>query len=561
VRSDIIKRGFERAPHRSLLKAVGVQDGDFDKPFIGVCNSFVGIIPGHAHLQEFGSIIREEVYRAGGVAFEFNTIGVDDGIAMGHAGMKYSLPSRELIADSVETVVQAHQFDGLICIPNCDKIVPGMIMGALRVNIPAVFVSGGPMAAGKAPDGKAIDLISVFEGVGACKAGTITETELKYLEDNACPTCGSCSGLLTANSMNCLLEALGLAPPWNGTCLAVSKERRQLLKDAAHLILLLVDAGLKPRDIVTKGALDNAVALDMALGGSTNTVLHTLAIAHEAGIDYPVSRFNEIAEKTPHLCKVSPASQWHMEDVGRAGGISAILKEISKIDGILDLQQNTVTQKTLGDNIRDAAIADAGVIRPYSDPYSRQGGLAVLFGNIAPEGAVMKTGALELPMQTFRGAAVVFDSQEDAVSGILAGRVKPGNVVVIRYEGPKGGPGMQEMLAPTAYIMGMGLGGTVALITDGRFSGGTRGACIGHVSPEAASGGAIALLRDGDVIAIDIRNKTVNVELPDETLLQRKALWKPPEPKIRSGWLQRYASMVTSGSTGAVLSVDNRVKR
>ena len=553
MRSDIIKKGFERAPHRSLLKATGVKDEDFDRLFIGICNSFIEIIPGHVHLQELGRIVKQAVRKAGGVPFEFNTIGVDDGIAMGHTGMKYSLPSRELIADSVETVANAHQFDGLICIPNCDKIVPGMIMGALRVNIPTIFVSGGPMAAGRTRDGRVVDLISVFEGVGQYKAGKITESQLKELEDHGCPTCGSCSGMFTANSMNCLLEAIGLALPGNGTYLATTRKRRDLLKAAASLILELIHKDIKPRDIVTAEAIDNAFALDMAMGGSTNTVLHTLAIAHEAGVDYPLERLNEVAARVPQICKVSPASRWHMEDVDRAGGVSAILREISKRPGTLHLNQLTVTGKTLGENIAAAEVKDREVILPVERPYSDTGGLAVLFGNLAPQGAVVKTGAVEAAMLTHRGPAVVFESMEEASRGILGGKVRPGDVVVIRYEGPRGGPGMQEMLAPTANLMGMGLGSSVALITDGRFSGGTRGACIGHVSPEAAAGGPIALVRNGDIISIDIPNHTLTLEVGEKELQKRKAAWKPRPPKFRSGWLARYAAMVTSANTGAIL--------
>ena len=552
MRSDIIKKGFERAPHRSLLKATGVRDEDFDKPFIGICNSFIEIIPGHVHLQELGRIVKEAVRAAGGVPFEFNTIGVDDGIAMGHVGMKYSLPSRELIADSVETVANAHQFDGLICIPNCDKIVPGMIMGALRVNIPTVFVSGGPMAAGRTRDGRVVDLISVFEGVGQYKAGKLTEAELKELEDCGCPTCGSCSGMFTANSMNCLLEAIGLALPGNGTILATDPKRRELLQQAASRIIELIKHDIKPRDIVNQNAIDNAFALDMAMGGSTNTVLHTLAIAHEAGIDYPLQRLNEIAARVPQICKVSPASHWHMEDVDRAGGISAILHEIAE-KGVLHLDQPTVTGNTLGDNIRDARVRDREVIRPVTQPYSEHGGLAVLYGNLAPDGAVVKTGAVDPAMQVHRGPAVVFESMEEASQGILGGRVKPGDVVVIRYEGPRGGPGMQEMLAPTANIMGMGLGSSVALITDGRFSGGTRGACIGHVSPEAAAGGPIALVQNGDPIMIDLPNRKLVLEVDEAELARRREQWRPSKPKFTSGWLARYAALVTSANTGAVL--------
>ncbi len=555
MRSDAIKKGFERAPHRGLLKACGVTDADMGKPFIGVCNSYIDIIPGHVHLQEFGKIVKKEIRRSGGVPFEFNTIGVDDGIAMGHGGMLYSLPSREIIADSVETVVNAHQLDGMICLTNCDKIVPGMLMAAMRVNIPTIFVSGGPMAAGKTSEGKVVDLISIFEGVGAYKAGTISEAQLKDLEDHGCPTCGSCAGMFTANSMNCLMEALGMALPENGTILAIDPARKKLAKKAARQVLKLVAADLKPRDIVTAEAIDNAFALDVAMGGSTNTVLHTLAIAHEAGVEYPLDRINQVADRVPTLCKVAPSSGYHMEDVHRAGGVPAILSELAKKPGALHLRQKTVTLKTLGQNIKGAAIRDPEVIRPLDRPYSETGGLAILFGNLAPEGAVVKTAAVSPAMRRFEGPAVIFESQEEACAGILDGRVKSGDVIVIRYEGPRGGPGMQEMLAPTANVMGIGLGESVALITDGRFSGGTRGACIGHVSPEAAEGGPIALLRNGDRIALDLVKRTLEVRLSEEDLQRRREAWTPPPPKVTTGWLARYARFVTSGSKGAVLKV------
>ncbi len=555
MRSDVIKRGFERAPHRSLLRATGVVRGeaDFRKPFIAVVNSYVDIIPGHVHLQRFGKVVKEAIREAGGVPFEFNTIGVDDGIAMGHIGMKFSLPSRELIADSVETVVRAHQFDGMICIPNCDKIVPGMLMAAMRLDIPTVFVSGGPMAAGTMPDGRKVDLISVFEGVGAYQAGKIDERQLALLEQYGCPSCGSCSGMFTANSMNCLMEALGLALPGNGTILADTPERDELARRAAFALMRVLEADLTPRKIVTLAAMDNAFALDMAMGGSTNTILHGLAIAHEAGLRYPLERLNEVAARVPHICKVSPSSHWHIEDVHRAGGISAILKEISRKPGVLDLDQMTVTLETLGENIADAEILDREVIRPLERAYSERGGLAILFGNLAPEGAVVKTAGVDPEMLTHRGPARVFDSMEAASSAILSGKIRPGDVVVIRYEGPKGGPGMQEMLAPTANLMGMGLGKSVALITDGRFSGGTRGACIGHVSPEAAAGGPIALLRDGDPIAIDIPNNRLDVEVDPAELEARRADLPPFRQTIDSRYLRRYAHLVTSANTGAVL--------
>jgi dihydroxy-acid dehydratase len=553
MRSDQITRGFERAPHRALLKAVGVRDADFGKPFVAVVNSYVDIVPGHAHLQRFGARVKQAVRDAGGVPFEFNTIGVDDGIAMGHAGMKFSLPSRELIADCVETMISAHCFDGMVCIPNCDKIVPGMLMAAMRLDVPAIFVSGGPMPAGRTPAGKVVDLISVFEGVGAYQAGKIDAAQLKELEDFACPSCGSCSGLFTANSMNCLMEALGLALPYNGSALANTAEREALAKTAAAQILTLIEKNITPRQIVTADAIDDAFALDMAMGGSTNTVLHTLAIAHEAGIDYPLERINRVAAKVPHLCKVSPAGQWHMEDVHRAGGVPAILSEISSNGNTLHLDRVTVTGKTLRENLAPARVMDREVIRPLSNPHRATGGLAILFGNLAPDGAVVKTGGVSAAMQTFRGPAHIYESEEDSMRDILAGEVQAGEVVVIRYEGPRGGPGMQEMLSPTSAIMGMGLGDQVALITDGRFSGGTRGACIGHVSPEAAAGGPIAALRDGDMISIDLPNYRLDVELSDAEIRARLAANPPKTREIKSKWLRRYASMVTSASTGAVL--------
>ena len=555
MRSDLIKKGFERAPHRSLLKATGIikSDDDFNKPFIGICNSYIDLIPGHVHLQEFGRIVKEAIREAGGVPFEFNTIGVDDGIAMGHLGMRYSLPSREIIADSFETVVEAHRLDGVICIPNCDKIVPGMIMGAVRVNVPTIFVSGGPMKSGRTPDGEKIDLISVFEGVGQFKAGSINEKKLKELEDFACPTCGSCSGMFTANSMNCLMEALGLALPGNGSILAVAPERKELAKNAARQLLNLVEQDIKPRDILNRASFINAFALDMAMGGSTNTILHALAIANEAGIGFDLRILNELSDRIPYICKVSPATKSvHMEDVNKAGGISAILNEISKT-GELDLSRPTVTGKTLGENISGADILDKNVIKTIDNPFSKTGGLAVLFGNLAPDGSVVKTGSVEENMKVFSGPAKIFESQEEACEGILNGDVKAGDVVVIRYEGPKGGPGMPEMLSPTSNIMGMGLGDKVALITDGRFSGGTRGACIGHISPEAAERGPIAALQNGDIIKIDIPNRGINVELEENEIGQRLKSLPAFVPKIKSGYLARYAMMVSSANTGAIL--------
>jgi dihydroxy-acid dehydratase len=553
MRSNLIKQGIERAPHRALLKATGVTDADMKKPFIAVVNSYVDIIPGHVHLQSFARLIKDAVRAAGGVPFEFNTIGVDDGIAMGHGGMKYSLPSRELIADSVETMIEAHQFDGMVCIPNCDKIVPGMLMAAMRVNIPAIFISGGAMPAGRTPEGEVIDLISVFEGVGAHQAGTIDDARLKILEDNACPACGSCSGMFTANSMNCLMEALGLALPFNGSALAKSAERESLARKAGEQIVSLVHRQIRPRDIVTADAIDDAFALDMAMGGSSNTVLHTLAIANEACIDYPLERINTVADRVPHLCKVSPAGTWHMEDVHRAGGVPAILNEIQRATGSLHLERITVTGRTLADNLAGMYVHDEEVIRPAEKAHSARGGLAVLFGSLAPNGAVIKTGGVDPSMVRFTGPARIYESQEAAMRGIMTRQVVPGDVVVIRYEGPRGGPGMQEMLSPTSALMGMGLGDKVALITDGRFSGGTRGACIGHVSPEAAARGPIAALRQGDLIEIDLIERKLNVRLSQEEIANRLASLPPFQPRTNSKWLKRYAHFVTSADTGAVL--------
>jgi dihydroxy-acid dehydratase len=554
MRSDIIKKGYERAPHRALLRATGVKEADFGKPFIAVANSYVDIVPGHVHLQAFGKLVKKAIREAGGVPFEFNTIAVDDGIAMGHGGMKYSLPSRELIADCIETMIEGHAFDGMVCIPNCDKIVPGMVMGALRTNIPTFFVTGGAMKAGKTPDGKTIDLISVFEGVGEYKSGTIDEKRLKILEKFACPSCGSCSGLFTANSMNCLLEVIGLGLPFNGTALAKSKQRNDLTKEAGKIIMRLIEKNIRPRDIVTKDAIDDAFALDMAMGGSTNTVLHTLAFCNEAGIDYPLSRINEVADKIPHLSKISPSGPWHIEDLNKAGGVPAILHEVTrKGDDLLHLDRPTVSGKTLRSIVEKSKVKNAEVIRPVENPHSPKGGLAILFGNLAPEGAVIKTAGVSASMRKHSGPAKIFESQEDAQAGILAGQVQAGDVVVIRYEGPRGGPGMQEMLSPTSTIMGMGLGDKVALITDGRFSGGTRGACIGHVSPEAASGGPIAALRAGDMIDIDLEARTLNVRLSSDEIRSRIAALPEFKPRTTSKWLKRYAHFVTSANTGAVL--------
>ena len=557
MRSDLIKKGFEKAPHRSLLRATGQikNDKDFDRPFIGVANSYIDLIPGHVHLQQFGSVAKKAVREAGGVPFEFNTIGVDDGIAMGHIGMRYSLASRELIADSVETVAESHRLDGLICISNCDKIVPGMLMAALRINIPTVFVSGGPMEAGTNKKGEKVDLVSVFEGVGKYKTGEIDDDDLKDLEENGCPTCGSCSGMFTANSMNCLLEVLGLALPGNGTILATDPSRLELVKKAGKIIVDLIDKDLKPRDIVNNDTILNAFALDMAMGGSTNTVLHTLAAAIEAGLSFEMKEINELSRKTPYLCKVSPATpNVHMEDVLNAGGISAILMELSKKEGLLHLDRPTVTGMTLGESISEAKNYNPEIIRSIDNPFSKEGGLAVLFGNIAPNGSIVKTAAVNKEMLVHTGPARIYESQDDAMKGILDGEVCESDIVVIRYEGPKGGPGMPEMLGPTSAIMGMGLGSKVALITDGRFSGGTRGACVGHISPEAAAGGPISIVEPGDMIKIDIPSRSINIMIDQSEIDERMEKLPEFQPKIKSGYLGRYARMVSSADTGAVLT-------
>ncbi len=558
MRSDIVKKGFERAPHRSLFRACGFKDEDFDKPLIAVANSFCEIVPGHVHLNKVAQIVKDAIREAGGVPVEFNVIAICDGIAMGHGGMRYSLASRELIADSIESMIKAHCFDGMVCIPNCDKIIPGMLMAAVRCNIPTIFVSGGPMKAGKLPDGTVVDLISVFEGIGKLKVGQIDEEKLIEIEKHACPTCGSCSGMFTANSMNCLSEVLGIALPGNGTILAgsideLNPERIKLFKQAGKQILELIRQDLKPRDIITEKSIWNAFAVDMAMGGSTNTILHTLAIANEAEIDFNLDKINEISVQTPNICKVSPSSQYHIEDVDRAGGISAIIKELLRKDNLIYKDCITVTGKTIEENVKDAQIKDPNVIRTIENAYSQEGGLFILRGNLAPDGAVVKTAGVDPKMLTHEGPAIIFNSQEEACEGILQGKVKPGHVVVIRYEGPKGGPGMQEMLSPTSYIMGQGLGDKVALITDGRFSGGTRGACIGHISPEAAEGGPIGLLKDGDIISIDIPNRKLEVKIPDEELEERRKNFKPLEPKVKTGYLARYTKLATSASTGAIL--------
>ena len=551
--SDQVKSGSERAPHRSLFFATGMTRADMKKPFIGICNSYESFVPGHCHLNKVGEWIKKCVVEAGGVPMEFNTIAVCDGIAMAHQGMKYSLPSRELIADSVETIARAHCFDAMICVPNCDKIVPGMLIGALRVNIPTIFASGGPMAPGRHPTtGKDTDLNSVFEAVGAQNVGKITKKELEAVEETSCPGCGSCSGMFTANSMNCLYEALGLALPGNGTILAIDPKRRELYRQAAfRAVAMAKKGGPLPRELVTQASLDNALTLDMAMGGSTNTVLHTLAIAREAGVDYSLERMNEISARTPYICKLAPSGHYHVSDLDRAGGIMAILKRLPK--KLLNLKAKTVSGKTLGQQVQCAAIRDDDVIRTLDNPYSKDGGLAVLWGNLAERGAVVKKGGVAPSMMTFTGKAICFDSQEEACAGILGGKVKPGHVVVIRYEGPKGGPGMQEMLAPTSYIIGAGLGESVALITDGRFSGATHGACVGHVSPEAAEGGLIGLLKNGDLITIDIPNRAISAQLTKAEIAKRRKAQKPWSPRIKGGWLERYARFVGNASTGASL--------
>ena len=617
MRSDVIKKGSQRAPKRSLLRATGLKDSDFNKPFIGVANSYIDIIPGHFYLNKYAEIIKDEIRKAGGVPFEFNTIGVDDGIAMGHNGMLYSLPSRELIADCIETVMNAHSLDAMICIPNCDKIVPGMLMGALRVNVPTIFVSGGPMKAGKLDDGSVLDLNSAFEAVGAYESGKIDEKRLHEIECNACPGGGSCSGMFTANSMNTLCEAMGVALPGNGTIPALSKEREELLRAAARRIVeIALDSEASERfrfrNILNHKAVHNAFVVDMAMGGSTNTVLHMLAIAKEAEVDFDLESINAIAAKVAHIAKIAPAlSSVHMEDINRAGGVSAVMNEVAKrnsslgnhsadlqglgaviTDGvtptpapcknsqstttntricgesvsesILYLDALTITGETLGERIKDSKITDTNIIHTNENAYSQVGGLKILFGNLALEGAVLKVAAVAESMKEFRGKAICFNSQAEAIKGIAGGKVKSGNVVVIRYEGPKGGPGMQEMLSPTSLIMGMGLGESVALITDGRFSGATRGACIGHVSPEAAEGGLIALIEDGDEIEISVSKGSLELCVDSKVLESRRTKWLEQgvaqkimqDKNITSKWLKRYSLLVSNAANGAVLKTE-----
>jgi len=561
MRSDTIKRGFDKTPHRSLLRATGLKDEDFNKPFIGVANSHIDIIPGHFFLQEYGRIVKEAIREAGGVPFEFNTIGVDDGIAMGHDGMLYSLPSRELIADSIETVMNAHKLDGLICIPNCDKIVPGMLMGALRVNVPTIFVSGGPMKAGHKKDGTPIDLATAFEAVGKHADGKMSDEELYEIECEACPSGGSCSGMFTANSMNTLCEAMGVALPGNGTVLAMTPERIEMVKTAARRIVEMVkdenSQKWNMQNILNEKAIHNAFVVDMAMGGSSNTVLHMLSIAKEAGVDFDITQINKISENVAHIAKISPSlSTVHMDDINRAGGVNAVMKEVSRRGGILYTDAMTVTGETLGERIKDAVIKDTNIIHTNENAYSPVGGLSILFGNLAEEGAVVKTAGITPNMRKFKGSAVCFNSQQEAIAGIVGHKVKAGDVVVIRYEGPKGGPGMQEMLAPTSLIMGMGLGESVALITDGRFSGATRGASIGHVSPEAAEGGLIALIEDGDEIELDVDTHLLQLNVSYEVLEQRRLHWKPIKKEIPSKWLKRYSLLVSNASNGAALKTE-----
>ncbi len=560
MRSDTIKKGFDKAPHRSLLRATGLKDEDFDKPFIGIANSYIDIIPGHFFLHEYGEIVKQAIREAGGVPFVFNTIGVDDGIAMGHDGMLYSLPSREIIADSIETVMNAHKLDALICIPNCDKIVPGMIMGALRVNVPTVFVSGGPMPAGHKKDGTPIDLSTAFEAVGQFNEGTISQEELYDIECNACPSGGSCSGMFTANSMNTLCEAMGIALPGNGTILAMTPARIELVKKAAKRIVEMAkadDAKYNLKNVLNEKAVHNAFVVDMAMGGSSNTVLHMLAIAREAGVDFPIEKINTIADNVAHIAKISPSlTTVHMDDINRAGGVNAVMKEVSRRGGLLHLENPTVTGETLGERIADAKILDESIIHTNENAYSQVGGLSILFGNLALEGAVVKTAGIEASMRQFKGTAICFNSQPEAITGIMSHKVKAGNVVVIRYEGPKGGPGMQEMLAPTALIQGMGLGDSVALITDGRFSGATKGASIGHVSPEAAEGGLIALVEDGDEIELDVDKHILRLNVSDEEIAKRRASYKPHKNDVKSKWLKRYQLLVSNASNGAILKTE-----
>ncbi|MEA3342218.1 MAG: dihydroxy-acid dehydratase [Chloroflexota bacterium] len=551
MRSDSVKRGFERAPHRSLFYATGLTPEELERPLIGVVNSYNEIVPGHVHLDKIATAVKAGVRIAGGTPLEFNTIGVCDGIAMGHAGMCYSLPSRELIADSVESVVMAHQFDGLVFVPNCDKIVPGMLMAAARLNVPAIFVSGGPMMAGHY-QGQNVDVKTMFEAVGEVRAGRMSAEELEMLELAACPGCGSCAGLFTANSMNCLTEALGMGLPGNGTIPAVTAARFRLAKRAGMQVMSLVRDDIRPRDIMTEAAFENAIAVDMAIGGSTNTVLHLPAIAHDAGVPLPLEKFDALSGRTPYLVKLSPSGPHHMQDLNEAGGIPAVMAELLR-HGALHGATQTVTGRTAAENLQEAGGKRQDVIRPADDPYRPDGGIAILWGNLAPEGAVVKAGAVRPEMMQHRGPARVFDSEETALDAILGGAIEAGDVVVIRCEGPRGGPGMREMLMPTSSLAGMGMDDKVALLTDGRFSGATKGASVCHVSPEAAGGGPIGLVEEGDEIELDISNKRLTLHISEEEMARRREGWQPPAPRVTGGYLARYAAMVGPASAGAVL--------
>lgn len=552
MRSLQMKQGVEKAPHRSLFKALGLTDEELSRPIIGVVNAQNEVVPGHLHLDQIAQAVKAGIRMAGGTPLEFPAIAVCDGIAMNHAGMKYSLASRELIADSIEIMATAHPFDALVFIPNCDKVVPGMLMAAARLNLPSIFISGGPMLPG-IHQGKKVSLTDMFEGVGSVGAGKMTEEGLQELEECACPGCGSCSGMFTANSMNCLTEVLGMGLPGNGTIPAVNANRIRLAKRAGMQIMALLEKNIRPLDIMTKEAFENAIAVDMALGCSTNTALHLPAIAHEAGVKIGFEDFNRISKKTPHLCKLAPAGNHFIDDLDMAGGIPAVVLELSKLN-LINTNSLTVTIKQWNDNLAGAKVKDRKIIRPVEDPYSPDGGLAVLWGSLAPEGAVVKKGAVAPEMMVHTGPARVFESEEEAVEAIMGLKIKPGDVIVIRYEGPKGGPGMREMLTPTAAVSGMGLGESVALITDGRFSGATRGASIGHISPEAAEGGPISLVQDGDLISIDIPNNKLDILVEVDELEKRKKRWRKPEPKITKGYLARYARLVTSASTGAIFN-------
>ncbi len=549
MRSDAVKVGVERAPHRALLKALGISDSDLSKPFIGVVNSYTNVVPGHAHLNQVAEAVKAGITSAGGVSFEFNTIGICDGIAMGHSGMRYSLPSRELIADSVEVMVQAHQFDGIVLITTCDKITPGMLMAAARLNIPAIMVTGGPMLSG-VYKGKKVGTDSMFEAIGKVSAGKMSEGELKALEDVACPTCGSCNGMFTANTMACITEALGMSLPGCATPAAVSAERLRIAKSTGERVVGLVNQDLKPREILSSNSFENAVIVDMALGGSTNTVLHVTAIANEAEVNLPLSIFDKLSRHVPHLCSMIPSGPYDMKDLDEAGGIPAVMKEL---EPLLHMNAITVTGKSVKENIASAVVLNAEVIHPLDNPVHKQGGIAVLMGNLAPDGAIVKAAGISAKMMVHQGPAKTFDSEEDAMKAILNKEIQEGDVVVIRYEGPKGGPGMREMLSPTATIAGMGLSESVALITDGRFSGATRGPCIGHVCPEAAVGGPIAMISNGDIIEIDVPRRKLNVKLSAEELAKRLKSWTAREPNVKTGYLIRYSKLVQPANKGSVL--------